>query len=45
MDFESSAFSNFAAVQVAMTQVGANTLITLANVLKTSLSAANFAFH
>ena len=29
----------------AVTKVGANTLITLANVLKTSLSAANFAFH
>ena len=53
MDFAAALFPDFAAVQGAMSQVGANTLITLdatdvitlANVQKTALTAANFAFH
>jgi len=53
MDFAAALFPDFAAVQGAMSQVGANTVITLdandvitlANVQKTALTAANFAFR
>jgi Ca2+-binding RTX toxin-like protein len=51
--FNSSLFANFSAAMATASQVGANTVftidandtVTLDNVAKTSLTAANFQFH